>query len=121
MHPSQNKYPASLRVHSDRFPRSKRQPGTRVSTRRPHRIRLDSAISEYLSEVQARCSLRAADRLRWLLTDFHQSYPKSYLEAITRQDLIGYMGKLRERGLADRTIFNRISTLLCFLRAFGID
>ena len=31
------------------------------------------------------------------------------------------MAELRERGLADRTIFNRISALATFLRSFGID
>ncbi|HTZ46696.1 MAG TPA: site-specific integrase [Verrucomicrobiae bacterium] len=31
------------------------------------------------------------------------------------------MAALRERGLADRTIFNRISTMLSFLKSFGIE
>jgi integrase/recombinase XerD len=43
------------------------------------------------------------------------------MQAITRRDLMGYMAELRERGLADRTIFNRISALTTFLRASGID
>jgi integrase/recombinase XerD len=38
-----------------------------------------------------------------------------------QERLIGYMAELRERGLADRTIFNRISALSTFLRNFGID
>jgi integrase len=43
------------------------------------------------------------------------------LRAINRQDLIAYMAALRDRGLADRTIFNRVSTVLTFLRSFGVE
>ena len=32
-----------------------------------------------------------------------------------------YIWALRERGLADRTIFSRASTLITFLRSAGID
>jgi integrase len=43
------------------------------------------------------------------------------LQAIGRRNLISYMTALRARGLADRTIFNRMSTILSFLRSFGIE
>jgi len=89
--------------------------------RRTRRCRLDSAIKDYLSEVRARRSVRAAKPLARLLDDFNESCAKRYLHAITRRDLIEYMARLRERRLADRTIFNRISTLRTFLRSFGID
>jgi integrase len=89
--------------------------------RPPHRRRLDSAIDEYLSEVRANRSVRAAEHLRRLLDDFNQSCTKVYLHAIARRDLVEYMALLRERGLADRTIFNRLSSRLTFPRSFGID
>jgi hypothetical protein len=31
------------------------------------------------------------------------------------------MAALRDRGLADRTIFSRVSTVLTFLRSFGVE
>jgi integrase len=106
-------------------------PGRRRSSRlgpqrlahgsRPHGLRLDFAISEYLTDVRARRSARAADRLAWLFADFRRSCTRRYLRAINRRDLISYLAALRDRGLADRTIFNRISTVLSFLRAFGIE
>lgn len=43
------------------------------------------------------------------------------MRAINRRDLIAYMAALRDRGLADRTIFNRMSTVLTFLRSFGVE
>lgn len=93
----------------------------RQSRSRRHRLRLDLAIEEYLAEVQARRSVQAAERLRVLFADFRQSCARAYLHSITRRDLILYIGVLRGRGLADRTIFNRASTLLTFLRSAGID
>jgi len=85
------------------------------------KLRLNSAITQYLADISARRSARAADRLEWLFNDFRKSCRKRRLCAITRQDLIAYMAALRERGLADRTVFNRISTMLSFLRSFGIE
>ncbi len=86
---------------------------------RLRRLRLDSAITEYLADVRARRSIRTADRLEWLFNDFRKFCPK--LLSIKRRDLIFYMAALRERGLADRTIFNRISTVLSFLKSSGIE
>lgn len=88
---------------------------------RLHRLRLDSAITEYLADVRARRSTRAADRLEWLFNDFRRVCPKLLLRSIKRRDLISYMTSLRNRGLADRTIFNRISAVLSFLRSFGVE
>ncbi len=121
MPPAQNERVKPRAADPQRRPRSRPRRGSQVRTRRPRRLRLYSAINEYLSEVQAKRSVRAADRLRWLLDDFRQSCPRVYLQAITWRDLMEYMAELRERGLADRTIFNRISALTTFLRTSGID
>jgi len=121
MPPAQNKHNEPSRADRPRLPRSRPCRRAQVSARWPPRLRLNLAINEYLSEVRARRSVRAADRLGWLLCDFRQSRPRVYLQAITRRDLMWYMAELRERGLADRTIFNRISALATFLRSFGID
>ena len=121
MAPAQNKQVEPSRADRQRQPRSRPYRGAQVSARRPHRLRLNSAINEYLGEMRARRSVRAADRMGWLLDDFRQSCQRVYLQAITRRDLMGYMAELRERGLADRTIFNRISALTTFLRTSGID
>ena len=88
---------------------------------RPHPLGVDSAIAQYLADVRARRSVQAADRLQSLFNDFCRSYQKGSLRALSRRDLISYMTTLRERGLADRTIFNRMSTILSFLRSFGIE
>jgi integrase len=120
MHTYQNKR-VEPSVADPQRPRSKPHRGPQVSVRRPRRLRLDSAINEYLGEVQTKRSVQAADRLRWLLDDFRQLCPKIYLQAITSWDLVSYMAQLRERRLADCTIFNRISTLLTFLRSSGIN
>ncbi|HET8924799.1 MAG TPA: tyrosine-type recombinase/integrase [Candidatus Acidoferrum sp.] len=85
------------------------------------RLRIASAIADYLADVRARRSVQAADRLKQLLSDFRRSCRKRHLRAINRRDLIAYMTALRDRGLADRTIFNRTSTMLTFLRSFGVE
>jgi integrase len=65
--------------------------------------------------------MRAADRLEWLFNDFRDVCPKLFLRSIKRRDLISYMTVMRGRNLADRTIFNRMSTVLSFLRSFGVE
>jgi len=84
-------------------------------------LRIASAIADYLADVRARRSAQAGDRLKQLLSDFRRSCHRRHLRAINRRDLIAYMTALRSRGLADRTIFNRVSTVLTFLRSFGIE
>jgi integrase/recombinase XerD len=84
-------------------------------------IHTASAIADYLGDIRARRSAQAADRLKRLLNDFRRSCHKRHLQAINRRDLISYMATLRDRGLADRTIFNRTSTVLTFLRSFGVE
>ena len=88
---------------------------------RDSQLRIASAIADYLADLRARRSAQAADRLKQLLTDFRRSCHRSHLRAINRRDLIAYMAALRGRGLADRTIFNRMSTVLTFLRSFGVE
>lgn len=88
---------------------------------RLHLFGFDSAIAQYLADVRARRSVQAADRLQPLFNDFRGLCRKRSLRTINRRDLISYMASLRERGFADRTIFNRISTLMSFLRSFGIE
>lgn len=101
----------SLRRHA-------RHPGRGSQLRR---IRIASAIADYLADVRARRSAQAAERLKQLLSDFRRSCHRNHLRAISRRDLIAYMAALRDRGLADRTIFNRMSTVLTFLRSFGAE
>jgi integrase/recombinase XerD len=121
MHPHQDKRVELTPADRQPLPRSRRRRVAQRRARSSGRVRLDSAVNEYLSEVQARRSARSAERMRWLLSDFRQSCSKVYLQAITRRDLMAYMAELRKRGLADRTIFNRISALTTFLRASGFD
>jgi hypothetical protein len=88
VHSAKNKLIDARIVHDQRRPRSRR-----------HRSRLDSAIEEYLGEVQARRSVQAAERLRVLFDDFRQSCSRAYLHSITRRDLILYIGVLLYRGI----------------------
>lgn len=85
------------------------------------RLRIASALADYLADLRARRSAQAADRLKQLLGDFCRSCHRNHLRTISRRDLIAYMATLRDRGLADRTIFNRMSTVLTFLRSFGVE
>ena len=112
--PSAQRRPAQPAVRN-------RQATTGARGTQLRRLRLASAISQYLAEIRARRSARAADRLEPLFSDFRRSCRKRYLRGVNRRDLICYMAALRKRGLADRTIFNRMSTVLSFLRSFGLE
>jgi hypothetical protein len=65
-----------------------RNPG-RDSQRR--RLRIASAIADYLADVRARRSAQAADRLKQLLSDFRGSCDKRHLHTINRRNLIVYV------------------------------
>src|SRR5258708_12461360 len=104
---AQNNQVEPYRADRQRQQRSRPSRGAQVSARRRHRLRLNSAINEYLGEMRARRSVRAADRMGWLLDDFRQSCQRVYLQAITRRDLMGYMADLRERRLPHPPLFNR--------------
>jgi integrase/recombinase XerD len=99
----------------------RRQPRRLGPVSRIGRLRVASAIANYLADIRARRSAQAAEQLRRLLTDFARPCRRKRLRSINRRDLIGYMTNLRQRGLADRTIFNRTSTVLTFLRSYGFD
>jgi hypothetical protein len=64
---------------------------------RDSKLRLASAIAEYVDDVRARRSVRAADQLKQIGNDFCSSSHKRRLRGIKRRDLVAYMAVLRER------------------------
>lgn len=107
---------------TSQFRQGQASPSQRRHFRHPRRdsqLRIASAI--YVNDIRARRSVRAADQLKRMLNDFRSSCHKRRLYTINRRDLVAYIAVLRERRLADRTIFNRTSTVLSFLRSFDVE
>lgn len=86
------------------------------------RLRLSEAYSAFLAIVRLRRrSQETSESYRLALKDFVDGCGKRYVDEIDGADLLRYMSKLRDRGLSDRTAYNRHGLVRTFLRQSGLD
>jgi integrase/recombinase XerD len=86
-----------------------------------NRLTLADAIQNHLSRVHLHRSGRTQSAYDLILPQFADYCCKTYLDELIGEDMLHYIiVRLRETGLADRTVANRIDTVLTFLRANGI-
>jgi len=81
---------------------------------------LDEAINTYLDEKAALGNLRTAHSYEYVLRQFQSVCGKQYLEKLTRADMFTFIRDQKERGLGDRTVYNRICTVDTFLKAVKV-
>jgi integrase len=92
------------------------------------RLRLDDAIEQYFANLAAQGrDYKTIGTYRYAVTQFRESCSKTYLDQLTRQDMINFMGYLRrlprtkrKRGDPNRTFYNKTSHVGIFLKAFGV-
>jgi integrase/recombinase XerD len=80
---------------------------------------LDPIITEYLGDVRRFKSQRTYDAYRYTLKIFQECCSKRLIQDVDRRDIFNFMETLRRRGDAKRTVANRVSYLLIFLRKYG--
>ena len=93
-----------------------------------NRRSLDDAIALYFANLSAQGrDPKTIRTYRYALTEFRASCAKTYLEQLTRQDMINFMGHLRRTprrkrrsGDPNRTFYNKTSHVGIFLKAFGV-
>ena len=95
--------------------------GISAATNDAPAISLQSAIDEFLFERSASQDPNSVRRMRKELANFATVTKKHLLNQIARHDVFAYWTWLKDvRGSAPRTIYNRIQTLLTFLKSRGV-
>ncbi|MGZ4824796.1 MAG: tyrosine-type recombinase/integrase, partial [Terriglobales bacterium] len=84
------------------------------------RVTLADAIEKFLVRVRLHRSHKTQKEFVYMLSQFAQVCAKTYLDQVIGDDLLHFAFRLRELGLADRTVANRVARIECFLRANGI-
>jgi integrase/recombinase XerD len=70
--------------------------------------KLSDCITDYLTEIEAQRTKKTLAAYRVALTLFTQAIRKTYIEDVTREDVLEFVLFLRKRGLAPRTVRNRV-------------
>lgn len=84
------------------------------------RTSLNEAIEKHLVRVHLHRSGRTQNAYDLTLPQFAEACGKTYLDEVTGEDMLHFMVRLRQMGLADRTVANRVETVLAFLKANGV-
>lgn len=88
----------------------------------PNRLSMALAIDQYLGYCKTQRSLRTYRTYRpALLSYFLPSFTRSkqYVDEVKRQDILDYIGFCFERGLAARSVYDKVVTVLTLLKRHG--
>lgn len=78
--------------------------------------RIADEVKTYLGEIKAHRSKRTYDAYLLTLTIFQQAATTTYLEDISREDVLAFVQVLRDDECAPRTVFNRVRYLMTFIK-----
>jgi integrase len=79
-----------------------------------------AAIDQYLEYVKKQRSLRTFRTYRPTLNVlFRHSYTKTYLDEVTREDMLQFLSYCFDRGLAARTVYDKLVTVLQLFKRHG--
>lgn len=91
-----------------------------VEENKANRTTLADAIQKYLVRIHLHNGYRSQNEYDLMLPQFADICGKTYLDEITGEDLLHFVVRLRDMGLADRTVSNRVGRVLSFLKTNGI-
>lgn len=87
----------------------------------PDRETLSAAASRYIADADARGVTEAAMQARLVLDEFQSVCRRTYLDEITREDVLRFHEALRKRGCAPRTVANKHNRLKSFYLFAGLS
>jgi integrase len=82
---------------------------------------LAGSSAEYIKDAEQRNANEAAAQARNVTEEFIKLTRKTYLDEITRNDVLRFHAALRKRGCEDRTVSNKHARLKSWLIFAGID
>jgi len=94
--------------------------GLKVETQDTRKT-LRGTAEEYIQDALGRRATEAAEQARVVRDEFLKSVSKTYMDEVTRTDILKYHESLRKKGRSDRTISNKHARLASWLRFAGYD
>jgi len=86
----------------------------------PNRIAMAAAVDQYLEFCEKQRSLRTFRTYRPALkTYFLNSYKKTYVDEVDRDDILRYISYCFDHGLAARSVYDKLVTVLTLLKRHG--
>jgi integrase len=86
----------------------------------PTRLTMDAAINQYLEYIRKHRSLRTYRTYRPALNVlFRNSYSKTYVDEVTREDILKFTSDCFDQGLVPRTVYDRLVTVLQLFKRHG--
>jgi integrase/recombinase XerD len=86
----------------------------------PNRVTMAAAIDQYLEFCEKQRSLRTFRTYRPALkTYFLNSYTKIYVDEVNRDDILRYISYCFDHGLASRSVYDKVVTVLTLLKRHG--
>jgi integrase/recombinase XerD len=86
----------------------------------PARLTMDAAIDHYLEYIRKHRSLRTYRTYRPVLNVlFRNSYTKTYVDEVTREDILKFTSDCFDKGLVPRTVYDRLVTVLQLFKRHG--
>jgi hypothetical protein len=87
----------------------------------PARLTMSSAIEDYLEYIRKHRSLRTYRTYRPTLNIlFRNSYTKTYVDEVTREDILKFTSDCFDQGLVPRTVYDRLVTVLQLFKRHGL-
>jgi integrase len=82
----------------------------------PTRLSIRKAAQNFIRDAESRAVHEAAEVNRLVMDEFIATVSKTFVDEITREDVLRFHAALRKRGLSDRTVSNKDDRLRSFLR-----
>jgi integrase len=87
----------------------------------PGRKYLRREVNAYIQDRKDNGAMEAAQKSENVLNEFIATSGRTFLDEVTRQDVLDYQAWLRKQGRTDRTIAEKHARLRSFLRYAGVD
>ena len=95
-------------------------PSEAPGVREPARLTMNAAIDDYLDYIRKHRSLRTYRTYRPILNVlFRNSYTKTYVDEVTREDILKFTSDCFDQGLVPRTVYDRLVTVLQLFKRHG--
>lgn len=96
-------------------------PGDAPVVDEPARLTMNSAIDDYLEYIRKHRSLRTYRTYRPTLNIlFRNSCTKTYVDEVTREDILKFTSDCFDQGLVARTVYDRLVTVLQLFKRHGL-
>ncbi len=96
------------------------RPSVAPAADEPARLTMSAAIDDYLEYIRRHRSLRTYRTYRPVLNVlFRNSYTKTYVDEVTREDILKFASDCFDLGLLPRTVYDRMVTVLQLFKRHG--